>query len=92
MKLGSLSAYRRRWHYETNRLLSRLLSVCFGVEVSQRRAELEKIENDPVGLAGIEGVVQTGRQAQGEWVAVFVCMVAWPGLPCRLHIFEPRYR
>jgi hypothetical protein len=34
------------------------------------------------------------RESMSEegWVPVFVCMVAWPGVPCRLHVFEPRYR
>ena len=26
------------------------------------------------------------------WVPIFVCMVAWPGVACPLHVFEPRYR
>lgn len=25
-------------------------------------------------------------------IPIFVCTVAYPGVPCPLHIFEPRYR
>ncbi|KAL0175891.1 hypothetical protein M9458_028221, partial [Cirrhinus mrigala] len=25
-------------------------------------------------------------------IPIFVCTVAYPGIPCPLHIFEPRYR
>ena len=81
-----------------------LLQRCFPAEVAARSFELEKIENDPVGLATVSGGGVTlwgeggGGGARGghsggrEWVAVFVCMVAWPSMPCRLHVFEPRYR
>ncbi len=29
---------------------------------------------------------------ESEDLPVFVCTLAYPGLPCPLHIFEPRYR
>lgn len=31
-------------------------------------------------------------QAQREFLPIFVCNVAMPGVQCPLHIFEPRYR
>uniref|UniRef100_A0A7S0G6V7 RING-type domain-containing protein n=1 Tax=Rhodosorus marinus TaxID=101924 RepID=A0A7S0G6V7_9RHOD len=30
--------------------------------------------------------------SEDGFVPIFVCMIAWPGLRCNLHIFEPRYR
>jgi len=33
----------------------------------------------------------TGRR-EDNWIPIFVCMVAYPGVKCPLHVFEPRYR
>ena len=30
--------------------------------------------------------------SEGEELPVFVCTMAFPHLPCPLHVFEPRYR
>lgn len=29
---------------------------------------------------------------ESEELPVFVCSMAYPGMPCPLHVFEPRYR
>lgn len=31
-------------------------------------------------------------EGDGEWIAVFVCSFAFPGLACPLHVYEPKYR
>jgi Lon protease-like protein len=37
--------------------------------------------------------VQDEERGEGEMAtAIFVCTLAFPGMPCYLHIFEPRYR
>ena len=33
-----------------------------------------------------------GCCSSGEEVPVFVCTMAFPHMPCPLHVFEPRYR
>jgi tetratricopeptide (TPR) repeat protein len=92
-----LSTFRRRWHYMPNAALSAIIARSFPAEVAARIQEIKTIANDPVGSAGRgslrqDEMGQGGRERPSEWLAVFVCMVAWPTLPCRLHIFEPRYR
>ena len=54
---------------------------------------------DPPSLAQPPARAQQPPPTQGgagtegsEWMGVFVCMVAWPMLPCQLHVFEARYR
>jgi hypothetical protein len=31
-------------------------------------------------------------QCESEEIPIFICTVGFPGMPCPLHIFEPRYR
>jgi len=33
-----------------------------------------------------------GQEITGADVPVFVCTISFPGVPCPLHVFEPRYR
>ena len=60
-----------------NRTISRILNgLC--PELVAARAELVKQEEAALG---------------GEKnMPIFVCTLAWPTMPCFLHIFEPRYR
>ena len=47
----------------------------------------------PPARAQQQPPTQGGAGTEGsEWMGVFVCMVAWPMLPCQLHVFEARYR
>ena len=95
----NLFSFRRRWNLHINFALWALLQRCFPTQTAARLHELETIENHPVGsLAVAADSLQSGEgggagvRKEGEWIAVFVCMVAWPGMPCVLHVFEPRYR
>lgn len=36
--------------------------------------------------------VKREEEALAHWVPIFVCTLAFPGMPTNLHIFEPRYR
>lgn len=56
--------------------IAKLVTDLYPDEVQERLAQLEAEES---------------AQAQ-QAVPIFVCMQAWPGIPCDLHVFEPRYR
>lgn len=36
--------------------------------------------------------VQAEERESSTWMPIFVCTLAFPGMPTNLHIFEPRYR
>lgn len=39
----------------------------------------------------VDAVAEEGRESS-VWMPIFVCTLAFPGMPTNLHIFEPRYR
>ncbi|KAJ8906511.1 hypothetical protein NDN08_003004 [Rhodosorus marinus] len=63
---------------KTNRILEKVLRELAPREYEEWQANAKKEMDEFMSEDG--------------FVPIFVCMIAWPGLRCNLHIFEPRYR
>ncbi|KAG8429067.1 hypothetical protein GDO86_018374 [Hymenochirus boettgeri] len=73
-----LREYLRIGHYPITLLLQEVMSSIFASEMSDRR-QVHLTE-----IAELSNLVSN--------VPIFVCTTAFPGIPCPLHVFEPRYR
>ncbi|XP_068678317.1 LON peptidase N-terminal domain and RING finger protein 1-like [Montipora foliosa] len=67
---------------EVTHVLQLVLTKHFPCDYSER---LKKFEEKMKALSGL-------GQEQKPQVPIFVCTMAFPKVPCPLHIFEPRYR
>ncbi|XP_018415055.1 PREDICTED: LON peptidase N-terminal domain and RING finger protein 1-like [Nanorana parkeri] len=74
----SLREYLRVGCYDVTALLVDLMEAIFPSEVADRK-QVRLTE-----IAEMSNLVSN--------VPIFVCTVAFPGVPCPLHVFEPRYR
>ncbi|KAM8971882.1 LON peptidase N-terminal domain and RING finger protein 1-like [Pelodytes ibericus] len=74
----SLREYLQGGCYPVTALLQDLMKSVFPSEMSDRN-QLHLSE-----IAELSNLVRN--------VPIFVCTVAFPGIPCPLHVFEPRYR
>ncbi|OCT86291.1 LON peptidase N-terminal domain and RING finger protein 1 [Xenopus laevis] len=74
----SLREYLRLGHYPVTALLQEIMSFIFPLEMTERN-QVHQSE-----IAELSNLVQN--------VPIFVCTMAFPGIPCPLHVFEPRYR
>ncbi|XP_063303919.1 LON peptidase N-terminal domain and RING finger protein 1-like [Pelobates fuscus] len=74
----SLREYLKAGCYSITALLQDLMLSIFPSEMAERK-QLHLSE-----IAELSSLVRN--------VPIFVCTVAFPGIPCPLHIFEPRYR
>ncbi|XP_072256563.1 LON peptidase N-terminal domain and RING finger protein 1-like isoform X2 [Pyxicephalus adspersus] len=74
----SLRKYLREGCYPVTSLLVDLMEAVFSSEVADRK-QIHLSE-----IAELSNLVSN--------VPIFVCTVAFPGVPCPLHVFEPRYR
>ncbi|KAM4748159.1 LON peptidase N-terminal domain and RING finger protein 1-like [Rhinophrynus dorsalis] len=74
----SLREYLRVGCYPVTALLQEIMSAIFPSEMTERKqVHLSEI-------AELSNLVSN--------VPIFVCTAAFPGIPCPLHVFEPRYR
>uniref|UniRef100_A0A8C5M0R9 Uncharacterized protein n=1 Tax=Leptobrachium leishanense TaxID=445787 RepID=A0A8C5M0R9_9ANUR len=74
----SLKEFLRVGCYSITFLLQELMSTIFPSEMDERK-QLHLSE-----IAELSNLVRN--------VPIFVCTLAFPGIPCPLHVFEPRYR
>ncbi|CAI9552828.1 unnamed protein product [Staurois parvus] len=74
----SLREYLRVGGYAVTALLVDLIETIFPSEMADRK-QIHLSE-----IAELSNLVSN--------VPIFVCTVAFPGVPCPLHVFEPRYR
>ncbi|KAM5173035.1 LON peptidase N-terminal domain and RING finger protein 1-like [Mantella aurantiaca] len=74
----SLREYLRVGGYAATAILVDLMDTIFPSEVADRK-QIHFSE-----IAELSNLVSN--------VPIFVCTVAFPGVPCPLHVFEPRYR
>ncbi|XP_040201043.1 LON peptidase N-terminal domain and RING finger protein 1-like isoform X3 [Rana temporaria] len=74
----SLREYLRVGGYAVTALLMNLMETIFPSEMADRK-QVHLTE-----IAELSNLVSN--------VPIFVCTVAFPGVPCPLHVFEPRYR
>ncbi|KAL4631284.1 LON peptidase N-terminal domain and RING finger protein 1-like [Arapaima gigas] len=73
-----LHEYLKNRKYNTTVLFEEIMSHLFPQQLAERKQVHE---------AEMAELSDTTRD-----VPIFVCTVAYPGIPCPLHIFEPRYR
>ncbi|KAI9593111.1 PUA-like domain-containing protein [Syncephalis fuscata] len=66
-------------------LLAALVRLWFPRE-SKERGEMA-LKDEPTGH-----FVNYNFHVHGALIPIFVCALVFPGMPCYLHIFEPRYR
>ncbi|XP_059506568.1 LON peptidase N-terminal domain and RING finger protein 1-like isoform X2 [Stegostoma tigrinum] len=69
---------RKQRQYRVTQLLDSLITMYFPAEFTERK-RLSEIE-----IAELSNLTND--------IPIFVCTMAFPGISCRLHIFEPRYR
>ncbi|KAE8613660.1 hypothetical protein XENTR_v10007813 [Xenopus tropicalis] len=74
----SLREYLRVGRYPATALLQDIMSSIFPLEMMDRN-QVHLSE-----MAELSNLVHN--------VPIFICTMAFPGIPCPLHIFEPRYR
>ncbi|KAM4676199.1 LON peptidase N-terminal domain and RING finger protein 1-like [Discoglossus pictus] len=74
----SLREYLRVGYYPVTSVLQEIMSAIFPSEMTDRK-QIHLSE-----IAELSNLVSN--------VPIFVCTVAFPGVPCPLHVFEPRYR
>uniref|UniRef100_A0A668AUQ9 LON peptidase N-terminal domain and ring finger 4 n=1 Tax=Myripristis murdjan TaxID=586833 RepID=A0A668AUQ9_9TELE len=72
-----LQEYFKNRKYNTTVLLQDIMTRLFPSQLAERK-EVHEAEMTPCLLT--------------KDIPIFVCTVAYPGVPCPLHIFEPRYR
>ncbi|KAJ0002370.1 hypothetical protein NQD34_007519 [Periophthalmus magnuspinnatus] len=73
-----LQEYFKNRKFNVTVLLQDMMTRLFPSQLSER----EEIHNNE--MAELSNLTQD--------IPIFVCTVAYPGVPCPLHIFEPRYR
>ncbi|TRY88824.1 hypothetical protein DNTS_015032 [Danionella cerebrum] len=74
----SFSQYFKNRKYQPTVLLQEIMSRLFPQQLVERK-QLHDAE-----MAELSNLSKD--------IPIFVCTVAYPGIPCPLHIFEPRYR
>lgn len=74
----SLCEYLKRRQYNCTVLLEQIMAAAFPQELAERK-QLYDAE-----MAELSNLTKD--------IPIFVCTVAFPGIPCPLHVFEPRYR
>ncbi|KYO37592.1 LON peptidase N-terminal domain and RING finger protein 1-like [Alligator mississippiensis] len=74
----SLSEYLKVGKYNPTVLLEEIISTTFPSQLAERK-RMHQAE-----MAELSNLTKN--------VPIFVCTMAFPGIPCPLHIFEPRYR
>ncbi|XP_067948268.1 LON peptidase N-terminal domain and RING finger protein 3-like [Watersipora subatra] len=77
---GDLSDYLAHRHHSVTVSIQRIISLFFEKESAERKLLHEE---DMIAFS------ITGQTAE---IPIFVCTMAFPTVPCPLHIFEPRYR
>ncbi|XP_063165854.1 LON peptidase N-terminal domain and RING finger protein 1 [Candoia aspera] len=74
----SLKEFLARREYSTTQLLEELIVKYLPTELSERK----RINDEEI--AELSSLTKS--------VPIFVCTMAYPTVPCPLHVFEPRYR
>ncbi|XP_059715757.1 LON peptidase N-terminal domain and RING finger protein 1-like isoform X2 [Haemorhous mexicanus] len=74
----SLREYLKAGRYSPTVLLQDIMLATFPTELAERR-ELHRAE-----MAELSNLTKN--------IPIFVCTMSFPGIPCPLHVFEPRYR
>ncbi|NWZ35125.1 LONF1 protein, partial [Brachypodius atriceps] len=74
----SLREYLKAGRYSPTVLLQDIMLATFPTQLAERR-ELHRGD-----MAELSNLTKN--------IPVFVCTMAFPGIPCPLHVFEPRYR
>ncbi|TRZ22229.1 hypothetical protein HGM15179_004799 [Zosterops borbonicus] len=74
----SLREYLKAGRYSPTVLLQDIMLAAFPTQLAERR-ELHRAE-----MAELSNLTKN--------IPIFVCTMAFPGIPCPLHVFEPRYR
>ncbi|NWY75106.1 LONF1 protein, partial [Erithacus rubecula] len=74
----SLREYLKAGRYNPTVLLQDILLATFPTQLAERR-ELHRAE-----MAELSNLTKN--------IPIFVCTMSFPGIPCPLHVFEPRYR
>ncbi|XP_026532356.1 LON peptidase N-terminal domain and RING finger protein 1 isoform X1 [Notechis scutatus] len=74
----NLTEFLARGEYSTTRLLEDLILKYLPTELSERK----RINDEEI--AELSSLTRN--------VPIFVCTLAYPTVPCPLHVFEPRYR
>ncbi|XP_076018963.1 LON peptidase N-terminal domain and RING finger protein 1 [Genypterus blacodes] len=73
-----LQDYFKNRKYSPTVLLQEIMSRLFPAQLAERK-QIHETE-----MAELSNLTKN--------IPIFVCTVAYPGVPCPLHIFEPRYR
>ncbi|XP_014068350.1 LON peptidase N-terminal domain and RING finger protein 1 [Salmo salar] len=73
-----LQEYFKNRKYNPTVLLQEIMSRLFPLQLAERK-QVHETE-----MAELSNLTKD--------IPIFVCAVAYPGVPCPLHIFEPRYR
>ncbi|XP_053574671.1 LON peptidase N-terminal domain and RING finger protein 1 isoform X2 [Bombina bombina] len=74
----SLREYLRAGYYPITAVVEEIMSAIFPSEMAERK------QTHVSEIAELSNLVSN--------VPIFVCTMAFPGVPCPLHVFEPRYR
>ncbi|XP_074460040.1 LON peptidase N-terminal domain and RING finger protein 1-like [Larus michahellis] len=74
----SLREYLKAGSYSPTVLLQDIMLATFPAQLAERR-ELHRAE-----MAELSNLTKN--------IPIFVCTMSFPGIPCPLHVFEPRYR
>ncbi|KAF4790811.1 LON peptidase N-terminal domain and RING finger protein 1-like protein [Turdus rufiventris] len=74
----SLREYLKAGRYSPTVLLQDIMLATFPTQLAERR-ELHRAE-----MAELSNLTKN--------IPIFVCTMSFPGIPCPLHVFEPRYR
>ncbi|KAM8848184.1 LON peptidase N-terminal domain and RING finger protein 1 isoform 1-T1 [Synchiropus picturatus] len=73
-----LQEYFKNRKYNTTALLQDIMDTLFPSQLAERK-QVHEAE-----MAELSNLTKD--------IPIFVCTVAYPGVPCPLHVFEPRYR
>ena len=64
------------------------VELCLGVGMGRGRVG----SSSPAFVYPIPAINLRAGLSEAEELPVFLCTMAYPGMPCPLHIFEPKYR
>ena len=90
---GSLTSYLAERREAVDEFVLESVKRLLPAEFAERQAgynsEMEELSG---GLKLGQYLTSTDEESQGQEIPVFVCTMTLPGIPCPLHVFEPRYR
>jgi len=84
---GEAQSPPKTHHFGVNAVVCALLERRF----PDRQSDAVEIERERI-MAVPFAPLGAGPDSGGEWIGIFVCTVAFPGVPCPVHVAEKQYK